>query len=56
MTSQGNFASASGGVASAGNKPDHLLVLVHGILARYMLFQVSNIALFVNCIGSSSEK
>ncbi|ONI10667.1 hypothetical protein PRUPE_4G060900 [Prunus persica] len=33
MTSQGNFASASGGVASAGNKPDHLLVLVHGILA-----------------------
>ncbi|XP_062012996.1 putative lipase YDL109C isoform X2 [Rosa rugosa] len=33
MTSQGNFASSSRGVASAEKKPDHLLVLVHGILA-----------------------
>ncbi|XP_050367827.1 putative lipase YDL109C [Argentina anserina] len=33
MTSQGNWASSSGGVASAEKKPDHLLVLVHGILA-----------------------
>ncbi|KAM1108181.1 hypothetical protein ACFX2I_004882 [Malus domestica] len=32
MTSQGNFGS-SRGVANAENKPDHLLVLVHGILA-----------------------
>ncbi|KAL6198318.1 hypothetical protein ACLB2K_028110 [Fragaria x ananassa] len=33
MTSQGGFASSSRGVASAEKKPDHLLVLVHGILA-----------------------
>ncbi|KAK9936570.1 hypothetical protein M0R45_013405 [Rubus argutus] len=32
-TSQGNFASSSRGVAIAENKPDHLLVLVHGIFA-----------------------
>ncbi|XP_050107120.1 uncharacterized protein LOC126586341 [Malus sylvestris] len=32
MTSQGNFGSSMG-VANAENKPDHLLVLVHGILA-----------------------
>lgn len=32
-TSQGNFASSSRGVANAVNKPDHLLVLVHGIFA-----------------------
>ncbi|RXH99094.1 hypothetical protein DVH24_011419 [Malus domestica] len=32
MTSQGNFGS-SRGIANAEEKPDHLLVLVHGIMA-----------------------
>jgi len=36
-TTQENFAS-SRGIVNGRNDPDHLLVLVHGILARYMLF------------------
>lgn len=35
-TTQGGFA-ASGRIVNGKNEPDHLLVLVHGILARYLI-------------------
>lgn len=37
-TTQGNFGS-SRGIANAKDEPDHLLVLVHGIMARYVLIK-----------------
>ncbi|GMY10247.1 lipid droplet phospholipase 1 isoform X3, partial [Fagus crenata] len=37
-TTQGNAASSKG-IVNAKNEPDHLLVLVHGIMARYMLIK-----------------
>jgi hypothetical protein len=38
ITTQGNAASPRG-ISNSKNEPDHLLVLVHGILARYMLIK-----------------
>lgn len=35
-TTQGHFA-LSRGILNGKNEPDHLLVLVHGILARFVL-------------------
>lgn len=37
-TSHENFASSKR-ILNGKNEPDHLLVLVHGILARYMLIK-----------------
>lgn len=40
-TTQGKSTDRSTG--NLKNDPDHLLVLVHGILARYILFRLNNL-------------